>query len=175
MTDARFVAAGLVLFAVLAPVLAGQKSTATSLPPEHPLCHPESGVTYSGSLSGEGLTNMLHEGELLRSVQLPPHELILKWPQPVSFNLHRVQWMDAKTYASHYGLEYWDMDQLEYVLLYEESDHEGEHSEHRFAAVTTTSIRFTIFEHPIGYASTALRGFSLTHEKKQRGAMVKSD
>ena len=112
----------------------------------------------------EGSLRYIHDvfrGKEHQRHQVPPHDLVLVWPQPVTLDTVLARWHDEKTFATHYGLEYWDAAQGGYRLLLEERDNRSPVSLHRFAPVTTKQVRFTVFAHPVSYHALAIRHFGL--------------
>lgn len=119
------------------------------------------GVELGGSLGDAGVREMLLGRAELKAILVPPHHLTVRWPRPVSMGACRVEWQGAGTHATHYGMECWDEAAGRYRLLYEVVGNREVARVHRFIRVRTSRIRFTIFEHPVGYHATVLRRFEL--------------
>jgi len=107
--------------------------------------------TFDGSLAEPFTETILAGAGRLRTVLLPPHDLIITWPSSVSFNVQRIEWDSAEKFAGHYGLEYWNDDESAYRLVYEEMTNSTENSLHTFAMVNTHRVRFTVYTHPVAY------------------------
>ncbi|NPV46242.1 MAG: hypothetical protein HPY69_04765 [Armatimonadetes bacterium] len=87
----------------------------------------------------------------------PPHALILAWKQPVTLDTNRILWL-GENRGLWYGLEYWDG--VRWRLLYEERRNLQPEPIYRFAPVTTTRVRFTIYS-VLGQQRVLMRAFEL--------------
>ena len=96
-------------------------------------------------------------------VAVPPHDLIVQWPSPVSFDTLRIDWDSNSVRGFHYGLEYWDDKAGIYRLVFEESSNDRSDAVHRFRQVTASKIRFTVFRHTVRYHALVLRGLILAY------------
>jgi len=121
------------------------------------------GPVFSGSLACLVTDAFLEGQEPLKQILMPPQDLVVTWPAPMTFSRHRVEWQDRDIRATHYGLEYWDAATRQYRLIYEVRRNTDALRVHRFPPVTTKRIRFTVFEHPLRYESVVIRRMSLSH------------
>lgn len=126
------------------------------------LCLRASAPTFSGSL-GPAMTPSVAAGREppLRDIHIPPQDLVIRWPTPVTLAANAIAWESPDVYGLHVGLEYWDTAQKRYVLLYEEPHNQTNLTVRHFPPVTTTEIRFTIFDHILRYDSIVIRQFAL--------------
>lgn len=125
------------------------------------LCLPAEALTFSGSLANFNPLLMFSDGTPLATMLVPPHDLIIEWPAPVTFDTHRVRWERTDFCASHYGLEYWDEGATEYRLAYSATSNADAVVTHKFTPVTARRVRFTVFRHPWKYRAVVIREFGL--------------
>jgi len=118
-------------------------------------------VSSSGSLAPFGPEEMIAGRGELRTIRIPPQDLVVEWESPVTFDTQAVKWDSEKVYASHYGLEWWDETNRCYRLVYEEKHNCAPEAVHRFDRIRTTKVRFTIFDHVLGYMSVIIKDFAL--------------
>jgi hypothetical protein len=118
-------------------------------------------ASFTGSLARTELFPMLRDLTLLQVVEAPPHDLIVTWTNPVTIAGHEITWESPTLAAAHYGLEYWDAPAARWQLLYETTSNNLDTCVHRFPAITTSRVRFTVFLHPMRYYGLSIRHLRL--------------
>lgn len=145
--------------AVSFPARAGD-SAPESRPPDLPnLCAED--ATFAGGLGKDMAGRLPTSRQPLRRIHLPPQDLIVRWARPVTFNTHTIGWESAEVRGLHYGLEYWDAGQQRFVLLYEQKANQQAARLHAFPSVTTSEVRFTVFDHVLRYDAIVITQFGL--------------
>ena len=62
-------------------------------------------AAVTGSLAPQGAEALLRGNGDISAVTIPPHDLVITWDAPVTFDAHDLQWGDAPFCGRHFGLE----------------------------------------------------------------------